>query len=325
MHMVIYMKKNTVSETLVDSTAIKIIRNNYNYCYLQAMQKKIQLVPIENLIVGSSYGLYGILESIFQNGALNLSMHNQDIYYNYFAVRQALKNCNAKPKRCFILLGYYALAQDLSSQTRLGHTLIKHIYYPLYCDSHNWESPESFDIWEWAGVYQLFDSPDIAISELKQTINYFIWQQGSYFNSHCQRATSMTEKLNGIPWAECNHSLRTQLAQERAEAHNKLIHYEDSLAENKQLMHEFMEYLSSEGIQPIVVIPPFSNEYNSFVLPTYHHQILNTLDEMPYDIHYVDFNQYDIWSPYDFFDADHLSQQGAIRLSAFLNDMFVSD
>ena len=56
---------------------------------------------------------------------------------------------------------------------------------------------------------------------------------------------------------------------------------------------------------------------------TYIEQILNELEKMPYDIHYIDFNHYKIWSSLDFFDADHLSQQGAIRLSALLNDTFI--
>ena len=317
------MEKNTVNTSLIDSTAIKIIKNHYNFCYLHAMLEKIQHISVENLIVGSSYGLYGIIESLFQNGALNLSMHNQDIYYDFLAVKQAVKNAYTKPKRCFILLGYYALGQDLSSQSRLGHTLIKQIYYPLYRDSHNLDLSEYFDIWKWADVYQTFDCPDNAILELKETIDYFIWQQGSYFNSHCERGTSMSEKLNGILLDKCQPCLRTQLAQERADSHNKLIHYETSICENKQLLDKLMLYLSSQEIQPIIVIPPFSDEYNHFILPAYHEQILNVLEKMPYDIHYIDFNHYKIWSSLDFFDADHLSQQGAIRLSALLNDTFI--
>ena len=99
------MEKNTVNTSLIDSTAIKIIKNHYNFCYLHAMLEKIQHISVENLIVGSSYGLYGIIESLFQNGALNLSMHNQDIYYDFLAVNQAVKNAYTNPKSCFILLG----------------------------------------------------------------------------------------------------------------------------------------------------------------------------------------------------------------------------
>ena len=173
------------------------------------------------------------------------------------------------------------------------------------------------------GLGDVYKRQDNAILELKETIDYFIWQQGSYFNSHCERGTSMSEKLNGILWDKCQPSLRTQLAQERADSHNKLIHYETSICENKQLLDKLMLYLSSQEIQPIIVIPPFSDEYNHFILPAYHEQILNVLEKMPYDIHYIDFNHYKIWSSLDFFDADHLSQQGAIRLSALLNDTFI--
>ena len=54
------MEKNTVNTSLIDSTAIKIIKNHYNFCYLHAMLEKIQHISVENLIVGSSYGLYAL-------------------------------------------------------------------------------------------------------------------------------------------------------------------------------------------------------------------------------------------------------------------------
>ena len=45
------MEKNTVNTSLIDSTAIKIIKNHYNFCYLHAMLEKIQHISVENLIV----------------------------------------------------------------------------------------------------------------------------------------------------------------------------------------------------------------------------------------------------------------------------------
>lgn len=77
------------------------------------------------------------------------------------------------------------------------------------------------------------------------------------------------------------------------------------------------------GVLPVVVITPFSPEYNRFVLPEMKHGVLELLDAVPQDVHYVDFNQaLDLFGPEDYMDTDHLSASGAKKVSSILADMF---
>lgn len=54
----------------------------------------------------------------------------------------------------------------------------------------------------------------------------------------------------------------------------------------------------------IVVITPFSSEYNRYVLPKMKTGVPELLDAVPQDVHYVDFNQaLDLFDPEDFMDT----------------------
>ena len=109
----------------------------------------------------------------------------------------------------------------------------------------------------------------------------------------------------------------------RAESHNKIFQHKESFEENKRLLGAFVRFLSSRDVQPIVVITPFSPEYNRFILPQMRDGVLELLDSVPDDIHYVDFNQASgLFEPADFMDTDHLSPQGAEKVSGILTEMF---
>ena len=72
-----------------------------------------------------------------------------------------------------------------------------------------------------------------------------------------------------------------------------------------------------------MVITPFSPEYDRFILPEMKAGVLELLDAVPEDIHYVDFNQAkDLFTPSDFMDTDHLSATGAEKVSRILVEMF---
>ena len=76
-------------------------------------------------------------------------------------------------------------------------------------------------------------------------------------------------------------------------------------------------------MQPIVVITPFTKEYNRFILPEMKAGVLALINAVPEDVHYVDFNQaLELFDTTDFMDTDHLSATGAEKVSRILSEMF---
>ena len=112
------------------------------------------------------------------------------------------------------------------------------------------------------------------------------------------------------------------MGKQRAEMHNHLIRHTHSFEENKIILKEYVRYLYANAVLPIVAIPPFTREYNQFVLPQMKEAVLELVDSVPEDVQYVDFNEAPLFEDADFMDTDHMSLQGAQKVSAILADMF---
>lgn len=96
--------------------SLKYLKKNYGYMWLKTMLLKARnviKVPGATLITGSSHALYGFNERMWRN-AVNVSMHWQDIYYDYLCARKVIENSKHQITKCFIVLGYYIAYQDLS-------------------------------------------------------------------------------------------------------------------------------------------------------------------------------------------------------------------
>ena len=146
-------------------------------------------------------------------------------------------------------------------------------------------------------------------------------EYGTYYSELRPRGTLFD--LRGRTWAQTPEGERLAMGRVRAESHNKIFQHKESFEENKRLLGAFVRFLSSRDVQPIVVITPFSPEYNRFILPQMRDGVLELLDSVPDDIHYVDFNQASgLFEPADFMDTDHLSPQGAEKVSGILTEMF---
>ena len=73
------------------------ISNNYDYYYMKYQLSKAINSQIDMIITGSSYGLFGIKESMLPN-AVNLSLASQDLYYVMTTSRE--ENYGIQKIRC---------------------------------------------------------------------------------------------------------------------------------------------------------------------------------------------------------------------------------
>ena len=308
----------TENAKAVSEIATGYFWRNYDYLWLKTMleQAANTKTPGSTLITGSSHALNGIKESCW-NSAFNCSMHSQDIYYDFLCAKRVLRKA---PKgtfsRCFIVMGYYIAYQDLSRSKVSRETVISNIYYPIFQDAHNWESPSHRDLWDGLG-----DIPEPVKALCEQAAANKLLEYGTYYSEIRPRGTLFD--LKGRAWAQVPPQERAAMGKARTADHNKIFQHKDSLEENKQILTEFVQFLYQQDVQPIVVITPFSPEYNRFVLPEMKAGVLELVDAVPQDVHYVDFNQVpDLFDPRDFMDTDHLSAAGAEKVSSILVELF---
>lgn len=290
-------------------------RINYNYVWLRAMLKKDSFFHKDNptLITGSSHALNGIKPEIWDN-AVNCSMHSQDIYYDFMCAKEVIRE-KGRFSKCFIVLGYYIAFQDLSLSKVSRETMISPVYYPIFSDAHNWESPTKYDLWA-----RLSNIPDemrtvcekAAISDMAKNTSYYseINPRRSYFD------------LKGRKWSELTDEERDTLGRLRAADHNKLSAHKASFEENKIILNDFVHFLHMNDTMPIVVVTPFTYAYNSYVNRESKECLMELLNSVSEEVHFVDFNDCDYFDNSDFMDTDHLNEKGAEKVSRLLVKMF---
>lgn len=299
--------------------AAQFLVNNYDYVWLDTMLKKAHTVRSggATLIIGSSLALNGVQESQWNN-AVNCSMHSMDLYYAFLCARKVItsQEIGRRFARCFIIIAYYNAYSDLSRSTIYREQWIPRIYYPIFQDAHQWNNPTEYDLWS------CLPSPPPRVKDACRTIaGQEILKRGTYYNDIRQRGSIFD--LKGKKWWEITDDERLSLGIMRANAHNKgFQRYSESAMENREIIKEFVHFLHTYQIMPIVVVPPFTPVYQQYMRREIKENLHQMLDAIPEDIHYVDFNDCNLFEPLDFVDTDHLSESGAHKMSAILSDMF---
>ncbi len=284
-----------------------VINQRYFFLFLHTMHELIKTQKVDSIVTGSSYGLYSIAESAFQNGCINFSMFSQDLYYSYLHAKNAIENSMHKIKRCFIILGYYAVYQDLSMQ-RNNQWEIRDIFYPLFNDAHNATLGLTAK-----SLPEQDDDVKPCIALIQQ---FFAREGNTFFNAKCPIVRDEQA------WISFSDEEKKTRAQVRANSHNKLLKYTETLKENKTIIDQFVAFLVSKQVTPIFVIPPFTKEYCTFLSPTLKKDLCAVLGRLPYSIQYVDMNEKELWETDDFVDPHHMSSKGSKKFSRILNDMF---
>lgn len=304
------------ADTALEPVISWYLARNYDYLWLTAMLEKCASAPAgSTLITGSSHALNGICESRWTN-AVNCSMHSQDIYYDFQCAKRAISS--AEPghfERCFIIMGYYIAFQDLSRSAAMREWIITDVYYPVFHDARHWDRPKEKN--RWAGQENI-------PAEIRQYCENAAKRKLEAFSTYYSpiRSRKPYFDLKGRSWEEISEEERRALGQFRAQSHNKSFQYKESFEENKKIYQEFIRFLYEGDVLPVVVIAPFTSAYNRWVLPEMKESVLELVDSAPEDVHYVDFNQSDIFECSDFVDTDHLSESGAEKMSRILADLF---
>lgn len=300
-----------LAKELVDykyQECVDYLNENYEYCYLDSMHYLNEQQEATAIITGLSYGLNGIDAQALNTPprAINLSMHSQDLYYDFLHAKRAILNGKGKFKKCFITMGYYSLFYDLSL-SRSKYKCFK-IYMPLFRDSHH---ALSTDVDYLSNLGEKTSNKLFARS--------FFLQSPSFYGAAVQRewiaAASNWQQLSPQQKAESAFSLTCK--------HNKHILHPKTLKDNILIMNQYISFLEHHDIQPIVLVLPFTKEYMTFIRKEYKEILLHSLELLPYRIDFLDMNDLDIFDKEDFVDADHLSDCGALKATHIINDIFL--
>lgn len=310
-----------------DNVLLKMGDAYYDFYWMKAMLQKARAcrTPGSTLIVGNSYGVYDVLTRFWSN-AINCSSASQDLYYSFLCVKKACGSVSSKFfSRCFILGGYYMFGHDLSLSETECESRISSLFYPLFHDAHHWQTPYAMNHRE--DVLKQVPSEirekvqKLFVQFEKDAIQEFT-ETGSYFLPAKLRDTAVAIDDVKNPWAQAAAEERMRWSEFRTFAHNRLFSHKASLEENREILNNLVQYLCEHQVEPIIVIAPFSEEYNRLILPEMKADLTARLKTLPKSARILDLNEMSCFDSGDFLDPDHMSEAGAEKVSRILVETF---
>lgn len=295
--------------------ARQFLLRNYDYVWLKTMLDKGRRNSFKGatLLTGPSYGIFGVEECCWKK-AINCSVDSQDLYYDFLCAKDVLSAGGGQLfSKCFIIVGYFSAWSDLSLSTNERERMIAPVFYPIFDDAHHWENAYKHDLWMGFG-----DVPAEIKLLCEKSAASEILKRNTYFSDLRRRSPFFN--LQGRTWYEVTMDEKMAMGAYRVQAHSKA--HKTTLAENKDILKEYVHFLHMNDVLPIVILPPFSNAYKHYIGPETKETILELVDSVPEDVHYVDFNQCDLFDDTCFMDTDHLNEKGAHVMCKILVEMF---
>lgn len=281
----------------------------YDYYYLDSMHYLSTIKDYNTIVTGLSYGINGVIGSRFRQPTVNVAMHCQDLYYDFKHIKKIVSKPQKKIESCILTLSYYSLYYDLSLSS--NRYLCGELYKRLFNDMHHVSM--STDI---------SDDNNEADSECVDLFHQAFIVEQDYYGSMRDRKQTTIQIEDGKSWQDMPQEEKESIAKSFAEKHNKHIQHTNTMKENMYIIMQMMDFFRTNDIRPYFVVMPFSKEYLKYINPEYKTIMATVFEGLPYEIDYIDLNDYDIFTDYDFMDCDHLNNTGAEKATQIL-DMLI--
>ena len=262
---------------------------------------------IETLALGSSHAFYGVNPEYLSMNAYNAAHVSQSLNYDYFILKKHINKLTAL-KTVVITVSYSSLYSNLDS----GIEHWRAPYYYRYSGiNETGKFIDKFEITEDAKFMDL----------LKKTANYYL------------RGKSK-KTINSYGWGISYKSAHGQDLNETgpiaAKRHTKTTQNPDEIKDVFREMNGFLESIINEceakDAEIFLFTPPAYKTYRENLNGK---QLAATLDTMTQitnkfqNCRYVNFMEDERFTAEDFYDADHLNEIGAKKLTSLI-DEFIS-
>lgn len=277
------------------------VPNNYSVKN-QEINKNSQ--KIEVLLFGDSHCLYGLNPSCFSRNTFNLSNVSQTIYFDKLLFDKYVDKL-PKLKQVVFCIEYTNLSQIDNS----GDDGWRKFYY------------------------QRFMHLEVPLISALDPRNYCLAFTQSFYKSrdlvkrYVKKRTILDcDSLGwGTNYKKADRIPAAQVAQNRA------IVQEDGLMDfevNKSRINNIIQKCKQRNIQVLIVSMPQTKVYESYLNQNKLSKIKETCSEFhsnnPNDVFYLNLFDDTRFSEEDFYDADHLNNDGALKCSKIVNDYLTS-
>lgn len=257
-----------------------------------------QLDSIETLILGSSESFNGIDPKYFSSKTFNLANVSQTLFYDK-ALTLKYVNQIPKLKNVIINISYFSFfyqLHDIKEKWRDD-------YYKLYFDI-KFSDDKNFTINQYAylAVYQLKHSIELAFNN---------------FNDE----PAATILRNGYQPRNNKELINDSTGLARVTIHNNEI-FANRRKQIEEDLEDFVMQLKQKNIKVVFITTPVYTTYSKFCNPKIIEQNSNFINQLTskYQCKYYNYFTDTSFKQSDFFDNDHLNNNGAKKLSIRLNN-----
>lgn len=257
---------------------------------------------INTIILGSSHSLYGINPAYFDNSTFNASHVSQSLDFDLEILKKY---------------------QD--SLTRLRAIVLPISYFTLF--SRLEEGPESWRIKNYVIYYGINDLPKIN-NYFEITSNRFRNTLKRIYRYYILGESDVTcTKLGwGTTYKSSNAKNLGSTGFGAAKRHTKFgsDHYYTILAENIALLDKIINWCESRNIKVLLLLPP---AYETYRVNLNQEQLKTTVAscekivQFRNNCKYLNLIDSTLFKEDDFYDADHLSEIGAKKLSTIIHQI----
>lgn len=253
---------------------------------------------IEVLFLGSSHAYYGINPEYINKSSFNAAYISQSLDYDY-KILQKYNDKLSSLKYIVLPISYFTFFSTLKNSGESWRVKNYIIYYGMK-DSDNYKGHSEV----------LSNKLSINMDRIK---SYYIDQK---LNRSC----------SDLGWGIDYNSVRKNDLEKSGEyAALRHTNLDTSLMqENKAVLQLVLEYAKKKNIKVLLFTPP---AYKSYVTKLNENQLRSThagIDELlrkyPH-VHYRDFMTDTSFIPFDFYDADHLNERGAEKLTRQIDSL----
>ncbi len=257
-----------------------------------------QLDSVEILILGSSQTFNGVNPACFNKRAFNLSNVSQTLYYDKRLTLEYLPKL-PKLKTVLINISYFSF------------------FYQLYDIKENWRDyyyNQHFGI----KYYQL--NP-FLLSNYSAFAMYQPMHSVKLAFNKFEDETAKEILPNGYQPKYIQEAINDGVGKERVDVHNS-ENFTNRRKEIETDLEDFVSQLSQKNIQVVFLTTPVYSTYSKFCnknITEENNQFVHLLCKS-HKCKYLNFFEDTRFIKDDFFDNDHLKNNGAIKLSKIIND-----
>lgn len=285
---------------LVAVSAIEVflrqVPNNYKYKEEQLEKKKNQIAV---LLFGDSHCLYGLNPQYFSSPTFNLSNVSQTVYFDQLLFDRYVHQL-PQLKQVVFCIEY----TNLSQQDNTGEDDWRKFFYARFM---HLKVP--------------------SIEPLDPRNHLIILTQNPYKIRDLIKRYIKTRSIldcDSSGWGN-NYSKDKRTSPEKVAAQRAVVQ-EDGLTDFSQNLHRLQNMIDvckQKGIQAVIVSMPQTRIYESYLNQQKLAKIIRTCDSLeqknPGVVYYLNLFADKRFTDEDFFDADHLNDQGAVKSSEIVN------